>query len=33
MHIELILDKQLLITPLEIVALGVSNPSSYLFGT
>ena len=30
MHIELILDKSILIIPLENVALGVCNPLSYL---
>ena len=33
MHIELILAKSILIIPLEIIALGVSNPLSYLFLT
>ena len=33
MHIELILDKPMLMIPLEIVALRVPNPSSYLFRT
>ena len=33
MHIELILDKQMLTTPLEIMVLGISNPPLYLFRT
>ena len=33
MHIELILDKSILIIPQESVALGVSNPLLYLFRT
>ena len=33
MHIELILDKPILMTPLESVALGVSSPLLYLFRT
>lgn len=31
MHIELMLDKSILIIPLEVVALRVSNPLLYLF--
>ena len=33
MHIKLILDKSILVIPLEIVALGVPNPELYLFRT